>query len=260
MQPHVAWLIRCEVVPPLPALGLQFYTVGPVEKDVTQTLYIAERDADIREMLTLVLSFEGWIVRSFETAQQAFDSSKDKMPSCFVIATNSMAAVQDMRLCLISSTAPVLIAVESADVSGAIKALKWGAVDVLQKPYDLEQLTDQIFKISITPVVEAEASDTETLIESAALLTARERDVMNQITAGASNKEAGRALAISPRTVEVHRARVMEKLNAKNIADLVRIVLQANVHQAKVPNASAKQAATFRRDEKDKGMPYSAAF
>ncbi len=57
------------------------------------------------------------------------------------------------------------------------------------------------------------------------LLTARERDVLNQIAAGSSNKQAGRELGISPRTIEVHRARIMEKLGAKNAADLVRIVL-----------------------------------
>jgi two-component system response regulator FixJ len=60
------------------------------------------------------------------------------------------------------------------------------------------------------------------------LLTARERDVLKQIAAGASNKEAGRELGISPRTIEVHRARIMEKLRARNAADLVRIVFSGS--------------------------------
>jgi DNA-binding CsgD family transcriptional regulator len=62
-------------------------------------------------------------------------------------------------------------------------------------------------------------------VKGAELLTPRERDVLDRVVAGASNKEAGRTLGISPRTVEVHRARIMDKLGAKNTADLVRIVL-----------------------------------
>ena len=222
---------------------------------MSHILHIAEADADIREMLAIVLSFEGWTVHAFETAQQSRDCPEGQ-PLCTLIATNAISEGQDLKTSLISSAWPVIIAVELADVSGAINALKWGAADVVQKPYDIEQLVDQISKIASQQQPQtsiANEDSFEVSLQNAVALTGRERDVLNQITAGASNKEAGRALGISPRTVEVHRARVMEKLNAKNIADLVRIVLQANA------SMSVSKKAPPPRDTKTQ-TPYSAAF
>ena len=111
----------------------------------------------------------------------------------------------------------------------AVEAIKNGALDFIEKPFDAATVVTRVRE-----AVEAWARRARTRrrrrrcrrrFPGHDLLTSRERDVLNQIAAGSSNKQAGRELGISPRTIEVHRARIMEKLGAKNAADLVRIVL-----------------------------------
>jgi FixJ family two-component response regulator len=124
---------------------------------------------------------------------------------------------------------PVIMLADTAQVEAAVTAMKLGAVDVLSKPLDSEQVLalvqDAVRRLRPSP------GPGEGLPLSAARgfdqLTPRERDVLRLISNGQSNKEAGRELGISPRTIEVHRARVMEKLGAKNTADLMRKVLTA---------------------------------
>jgi FixJ family two-component response regulator len=113
----------------------------------------------------------------------------------------------------------------------AVEAIKSGALDFIEKPFDAATVVTRVRE-----AVEAWARRSQRGAGSSGdilsksfpghdLLTSRERDVLGQIAAGSSNKQAGRELGISPRTIEVHRARIMEKLGAKNAADLVRIVL-----------------------------------
>ena len=124
--------------------------------------------------------------------------------------------------------APVIMISRSADIPMAVDAIKHGALDFFEKPFDPETVAGRVRE-----AVEASARGNETRTASDILtlhfrgrdhLTRRECEVLARIAAGASNKEAGRHLGISSRTVEVHRARIMEKLGAKNAADLVRIV------------------------------------
>jgi FixJ family two-component response regulator len=109
----------------------------------------------------------------------------------------------------------------------AVSAIKLGAVDFIQKPFDAETVVASVRDAMAALERQAGNRDT-TVFPGSDLLTPRERDVLREITAGASNKEAGRILGISPRTIEVHRARIMEKLGARNAADLVRIVLTSS--------------------------------
>jgi FixJ family two-component response regulator len=108
----------------------------------------------------------------------------------------------------------------------AVQAMKLGAADFLEKPFSAGVLIDRVreavltYRRSVVGQIDG-LSDFPGLD----LLTRRERDVLAQVTRGASNKEAGRRLGISPRTIEVHRARIMDKLGARNAADLMRIVL-----------------------------------
>ena len=111
----------------------------------------------------------------------------------------------------------------------AVEAIKNGALDFIEKPFDAATVVTRVREAVEAWSRRAQQAGSADILSKAFpghdQLTARERDVLNQIAAGASNKEAGRELGISPRTIEVHRARIMEKLGAKNAADLVRIVL-----------------------------------
>lgn len=122
---------------------------------------------------------------------------------------------------------PVFMLANSTDVDAAVLAMKFGAEDVLTKPIDIEHLVGLV-RTSLRRDVHLGASrDGERHVEVRGFsrLTDREREVLQLIVNGSSNKEAGRQLKISPRTVEVHRARVMRKLDARNAADLIRIVM-----------------------------------
>ena len=109
----------------------------------------------------------------------------------------------------------------------AVGAIKQGAFDFIEKPFDADTVVERVGEAIAKFDSRRDRSDTALGLapELAALLTPRETQVLREITGGASNKEAGRTLGISPRTIEVHRARIMEKLGAKNTADLVGIAL-----------------------------------
>ena len=122
---------------------------------------------------------------------------------------------------------PVFMLSNDADVDTAVHAMKAGASDVITKPIDTEHLVRAVRDALRQDVHLGAAQGGRRPIEVRGFsqLTPREREVLQLITNGQSNKEAGRELGISPRTIEVHRARVMEKLGARNTADLMRIVL-----------------------------------
>ncbi|WP_421760939.1 response regulator transcription factor [Devosia sp.] len=125
------------------------------------------------------------------------------------------------------NAAPVFILEDRPEVDFAVEAMKAGAADVVAKPIDTEKLVKAVthaLRRDVHVGVPA-AGRRPVEVRGFAQLTPREREVLELITNGQSNKEAGRELGISPRTIEVHRARVMEKLGARNTADLMRIVL-----------------------------------
>jgi FixJ family two-component response regulator len=122
---------------------------------------------------------------------------------------------------------PVFVVEDHAKVEPAVAAMKAGATDVVAKPIDTDLLLRSVREalaeeVHIGP---AESNGRKVELRGFTQLTPREREVLQLISNGQSNKEAGRMLGISPRTIEVHRARVMEKLGARNTADLMRIVL-----------------------------------
>jgi len=122
--------------------------------------------------------------------------------------------------------APIVAMSVHANIPMAVDAIRSGAVDFFEKPFDAERLVGRVREVlaeghrpNRTP------GQLASHFPGMELLTPRERQVLEQIAGGASNKEAGRNLGISPRTIEVHRARIMEKIGARNAANLVRIVL-----------------------------------
>ena len=122
---------------------------------------------------------------------------------------------------------PVIVISGHASIADAVQAMKLGASDVIPKPIDTEHLLSSVRDALRRDVHLGAMQGGRRPVEVRGFsqLTPREREVLQLITNGQSNKEAGRELGISPRTIEVHRARVMEKLGARNTADLMRIVL-----------------------------------
>ena len=125
--------------------------------------------------------------------------------------------------------APIFMISGQGDISMAVNAIKSGALDFIEKPFRGSEIVarlDEAIEAYARRQAENSASRTAALhFPGREPLTRREREVLEQFTAGASNKEAGRHLGISPRTIEDHRANIMKKLGARNAADLVRIVM-----------------------------------
>jgi len=193
-------------------------------------IFIVDDDPAIRDALSLVFSLEGYHVSLFEDGNSFLAAARTRPPSCILLDVQmpGRSGLDVLKeLSAESYAAPIFIISGRGDIPMAVEAIKSGALDFIEKPFDPERVVGRV-----RDAIAASASRQEAAGESLStkfpgydLLTPREREVLGQIASGASNKEAGRQLGISPRTIEVHRARIMEKLGAKNAADLVRIVL-----------------------------------
>lgn len=192
-------------------------------------IFIVDDDPSVSAALSLVLSGEKFEVTSFSEGESFLAAARSRTPACILIDVRlpGCSGIDLLkRLDAPRYPAPILIISGRGDIPTAVDAIRSGALDFIEKPFDPVALAARL-----RDVIHAwQPSTSEELLLAPDFpgherLTARERDVLRRIAQGASNKEAGRDLGISPRTIEVHRARIMEKLGAKNAADLVRIVL-----------------------------------
>ena len=202
-----------------------------VSNAATGEIFIVDDDPLVLNALTIVLSREGYQITGFAEGASFLAAAKSRTPTCIILdvqmpGQSGLDILKELNAQ--NYPAPIFIISGVGDIPMAVEAIKSGALDFIEKPFDATTVVTRVRE-----AVEAwsrRARDGSGDILSKTFpghdqLTARERDVLNQIAAGSSNKQAGRDLGISPRTIEVHRARIMEKLGAKNAADLVRIVL-----------------------------------
>ncbi len=189
-------------------------------------IHIVDDDPAVRDALSLLFETEGFRVKSFANAEEFLGGVEEETPNCVLLDVHmpGRSGIDILKsLNGENFPAPIFIISGQGDIPMAVEAIKSGAYDFIEKPFDVESIIARVREaVSRT----AQASNANAMVfPGAETLTPRERQVLTEITAGSSNKEAGRNLKISPRTVEVHRARIMEKLGARNAADLVRIVL-----------------------------------
>ena len=192
---------------------------------------VVEPDLQTCEALGLLLRLEG-MRASFSFNLDAFFALFERRRPDLVIVNFDLAREGDGLILLrrikgLRLPLPVIMLEDHPQVDAAVSAVKAGAADVLTKPVD-SQLLLRLVRDALREDVHVGlpvAGRRSVEVRGFAQLTPREREVLQLITNGQSNKEAGRELGISPRTIEVHRARVMEKLGARNTADLMRIVL-----------------------------------
>lgn len=195
-------------------------------------IFIVDDDPLILNALSVVLSREGYQVSGFAEGGSFLSAAKSRTPTCVILdvhmpGRSGLDILKELNAQ--QYPAPIFIISGVGDIPMAVEAIKNGAFDFIEKPFDATTVVTRVREAAEAWSRRAtQAEQDDALPKTFAghdLLTARERDVLGQIAAGSSNKQAGRELGISPRTIEVHRARIMEKLGAKNAADLVRIVL-----------------------------------
>jgi FixJ family two-component response regulator len=198
-------------------------------------IFVVDDDAAIRDMLTMLFTRQGFKVAGFADGASLMAAIRTQSPACILLdvqipGKSGLDILKELNAR--NHPAPVIIISGKGDIAMAVDAIKSGALDFIEKPFRGSDV--------VTRVEEAIAADAKRrapgrgeeklpfYFPGREPLTAREQDVLGQLVEGATNKEAGQQLGISYRTIEIHRARIMEKLGAKNAADLMRIVLSEN--------------------------------
>lgn len=192
-----------------------------------EAVYIVDDDPAVRDALSVLFNMEGYVVETFSDGDTFVQSASKSVPACVMLDVHmpGRSGIEILKaLNAEHYPAPIFIISGQGDIPMAVEAIRNGAFDFIEKPFSAETVLERV-KEAVAAMRQRQDVDTSQTFEGADLLTRRELEVLKEITEGASNKEAGRTLGISPRTVEVHRARIMEKLSARNAADLVRIVL-----------------------------------
>lgn len=190
-----------------------------------KTVYVIDDAEDVRVSLSLLLETAGYRVRTFASALaflDAFDPSWQGVVVADVLMPGMSGLELQRELTMRGAELPVIIITGHADVPMAVAALKAGAVDFIEKPFRDDTLIDAIDRAE-ERAAGVRGSGTEAYRLRIENLSQREREVMHLLAAGHPNKVVADRLGISVRTVEVHRAHVMDKLKARNLADLVRI-------------------------------------
>jgi two-component system, LuxR family, response regulator FixJ len=193
-------------------------------------IFVVDDDAGVRDALSIVFTLEGYTVTGFSDGAAFLAAAHAQTPTCVLLDVQmpGRSGLDILReLNAQQYPAPIFIISGVGDIPMAVEAIRNGALDFIEKPFDRRTVVSRVRDaVAAWNHRASQANDFAALqFPGHEHLTAREYDVLQQVATGASNKEAGRTLGISPRTVEVHRARIMEKLGAKNAADLVRIVL-----------------------------------
>jgi two-component system response regulator FixJ len=192
------------------------------------TVALIDDDAAVLHSMRLLIESRELPVACYESAEAFLNDLSDTKPSCVVadVRMPGMSGLELQReLKYRNNGAPLILISGHADVSMAVAALKEGAFDFFEKPYDGERLAN-----SVSDAVEkgrrqsTENSERIDIAERLKALSPRQREVLEFVAAGMSNKQIAAKLAISPRTVETYRAWVMERIGAQNVADLVRKV------------------------------------
>ena len=195
------------------------------------TVYVVDDDPGVRDSLGMMLSLAGYRTALFPDAESFLSAWRADWSGCLIadLRLPGKSGVE-LQAALLerASTLPVVIVTAHGDVPTARRAFQADAVDFLEKPFDMAQVRQAVEK-AFAREAQRLAAQQERAADAAKLaaLTEREREVLEHAAQGLHAKEIAAALAISPRTVEVHKARIMAKLGVRNIAELVRFAVSA---------------------------------
>ena len=200
------------------------------------TVYVVDDDEAVRDSLQWLLEGKDYRVRCFESAESFLSRYDAREVACLIvdIRMGGMTGLElQNRLIENKSPLPIVFITGHGDVPMAVDTMKKGAMDFIQKPFKEDQLLDLVERM-LDHAIEAfadhqVAQNRDALI---ARLTLRESQVLERIVAGRLNKQIADDLGISIKTVEAHRANIMEKLNANTVADLLKIALGQNAPKA----------------------------
>ena len=201
------------------------------QMDEEGTVFLIDDDAGVRDSLTLLLSLKGIRTQPFASAESFIETFRPEWTGC-VLTDLRMPGMTGLELQTMlrerGMQVPVVVLTAHGDVATARAALKNSAFDFLEKPVDDAMLLDVLRNaLRVDRERRSAATARSTTDQRLERLTEREREILALIAAGHQNRDIAAQLGISPRTVEVHKARIMEKLECRTLADLIRMNLAA---------------------------------
>lgn len=200
------------------------------ENEQGSTVFVVDDDPGVGDAIRLLLRSVGLPSETFLSAKEFLDAYDPQRRGCLVLDVRmpGMSGLDlQSRLQEMGSSIPIIFVTAHGDIPMAVDAVKSGATDFIQKPFRDQELLDKIQEALASDERarsrEEELADIRTRLES---LTPREAEVMDLVVAGKPNKNIARTLGISQRTVEIHRARVMEKMGVRSVSILVQQVMK----------------------------------
>jgi FixJ family two-component response regulator len=205
---------------------------------VSACVHVIDDDDAVRASLRLLLESDGLQVADYACAETFLNDGAFDQPGC-IVSDIEMPGLSGLEL---QDTLgqrgihlPIIMLTGHADVSSAVRSLKAGAMDFIEKPFAPQQLIDQVHAaIALDARRHAALTEQTRIAKLLATLTPREREVLDCVAAGHSNKVVAADLRISERTVELHRGRGLRKLNVRTVAELVRLMLSQSEIQPSV--------------------------
>lgn len=215
-------------------------------------VFVVDDDAPVRRALSRLLRSATHEVEVFASAEGFLEGvAPDPGPACLVVDLNMPGLtgldLQD-EMHRRGLDLPIVFISGHADVSSSVRAMKGGALDFIEKPFSDDQLLDVIAHALERDSRNREARQERALLESRyARLTPREREVFELVVTGLGNKQVGWELGATEKTIKVHRARVMEKMEAGSLAELVRMADALGLRSARATDEAARSGGTDRR-------------
>ncbi|MCC7409906.1 MAG: response regulator transcription factor [Phycisphaeraceae bacterium] len=195
------------------------------------TVFVVDDEPAVQQSLQWLLESVGLPVQTFSSASEFLGYWRSEMPGCLLLDLRmpGISGVELMeQLRQLGSIMPIIVVTAHGDVPVAVHAMKAGAMEFIEKPYSDQLLLDRVqAAMELDAQRRRELASRTAMADRVSSLTPRERQVMEMVVAGQSNRQIAAGLSLSEKTVEVHRAHVMEKMRAGSLAQLVRMVLVA---------------------------------